>query len=70
LTGGKQLGFSDSELTTAKKHTNREKLLAEREAVALAVTVVHSGESFGPGFLAKVRLEVELTRNKLEELIA
>jgi len=31
--GGKQLGFSDYEQTTAKKQTNREKFLAEMEAV-------------------------------------
>ena len=31
--GGKQLGFSDYELTTAKKQTKREKFLAEMEAV-------------------------------------
>ena len=29
--GGKQLGFSDYELTTAKKQTKREKFLAEME---------------------------------------
>ena len=31
--GGKQLGFSDYELTTAKKQTTREKFLSEMEAV-------------------------------------
>ena len=31
--GGKQLGFSDYELTTAKKPTKREKLLSEMEVV-------------------------------------
>ena len=31
--GGKQLGFTDYELTTAKKRTMREKFLAEMEAV-------------------------------------
>ena len=31
--GGKQLGLSDYELTTAKKQTKREKFLAEMEAV-------------------------------------
>ena len=30
--GGKQLGFSDYELTTAKKQTKREKFLSEMEA--------------------------------------
>ena len=33
MTGGQQLGFSDYELTTAKKQTKREKFLAEIEAV-------------------------------------
>jgi hypothetical protein len=33
LMGGKQLGFSDYELTTAKKQTKREKFLSEMEAV-------------------------------------
>jgi IS5 family transposase len=31
--GGKQLGFADYELTTAKKRTKRENFLAEMEAV-------------------------------------
>jgi IS5 family transposase len=31
--GGKQLGFTDYELTTAKKRTKREKFLAEMEEV-------------------------------------
>ena len=31
--GGKQLGFSDYELTTAKKQTKRETFLSEMEAV-------------------------------------
>ncbi len=31
--GGKQLDFSDYELTTAKKQTKREKFLAEMDAV-------------------------------------
>ena len=31
--GGKQLGFSDYELTTAKKQTKREKFLSEMEVV-------------------------------------
>ena len=33
MIGGKQLGFTDYELTTAKKRTKREKFLAEMEAV-------------------------------------
>ena len=32
--GGKQLGFSDYELTTAKKQTKREKFSSEMVAVA------------------------------------
>lgn len=31
--GGKQLGFTDYELTTAKKQAKREKFLSEMEAV-------------------------------------
>ena len=31
--GGKQLGFSDYELTTAKKQTKREKFLSDMELV-------------------------------------
>jgi hypothetical protein len=31
--GGKQLGFSDYELTTARKQTKREKFLSEMEVV-------------------------------------
>jgi len=31
--GGKQLGFSDYEFTTAKKQTKREKFLSEMEVV-------------------------------------
>lgn len=33
------------------------------------VVPVHSGESIGPGFLAKVLRDVDLTRNELEELL-
>ena len=33
--GGKQLGFSDYKLTTAKKQTKREKFLSEMEVVLL-----------------------------------
>jgi predicted RNA binding protein YcfA (HicA-like mRNA interferase family) len=34
------------------------------------VVPVHSGESIGPGLLAKVLRDVDLTRNELEELLA
>ena len=34
------------------------------------VVPVHSGESLGPGLLAKILRDVELTRSELEELIA
>ena len=34
------------------------------------VVPVHSGESLGPGLLAKVLRDVEITRNELEELLA
>ena len=33
MVGGKQLGLSDYELTTARKQTKREKFLSEMEAV-------------------------------------
>jgi len=33
MMGGKQLGFSDYEITTAKKQTKREKFLSEMEVV-------------------------------------
>ncbi len=33
--GGKQLGFGDYEQSTAKKHTKREKFLAEMDKVVL-----------------------------------
>ena len=33
MIGGKQLGFTDYELTTAKQQTKREKFLAEMEVV-------------------------------------
>jgi hypothetical protein len=36
--GGKQLGFSDYELTTAKKQNKREKFLTEMSGRALAGT--------------------------------
>ena len=34
------------------------------------VVPVHSGESIGPGLLAKVLRDVDLTRNEVEELLA
>ena len=34
MMGGKQLGFSDYALTTAKKRTKKEKFLAEMDQVA------------------------------------
>ena len=34
------------------------------------VVPVHPGESLGPGLLAKVLRDVEITRNELEELLA
>ena len=33
------------------------------------VVPVHSGESLGPGLLAKVLRDVEITRNELEKLL-
>jgi hypothetical protein len=38
--GSKQLGFSDYELTTAKKQTKREKLLSEMELVVPWLTLI------------------------------
>ena len=35
--GGKQLGFSDDELTTSKKQTKRKKFLSEMEVVLCPV---------------------------------
>ena len=34
------------------------------------VVPIHSGESLGPGLLAKILRDVELTRSELEELLA
>jgi predicted RNA binding protein YcfA (HicA-like mRNA interferase family) len=34
------------------------------------VVPVHSGETLGPGLLAKVLRDVEITKNELEELLA
>ena len=41
--GGKQLGFSDYELTTAKKQTKREKFLSEMEVVVPAMPAYLNG---------------------------
>jgi IS5 family transposase len=38
--GGKQFGFSDYELTTAKKKTNREKFRSEMDAVLLRQALI------------------------------
>jgi IS5 family transposase len=38
--GGKQLGFSDYELITAKKQTKREKFLPEMEAVVPCLALI------------------------------
>ncbi|WP_254940614.1 type II toxin-antitoxin system HicA family toxin [Cyanobium sp. Morenito 9A2] len=34
------------------------------------VIPVHSGETIGPGLLAKILRDVEITRDELEELLA
>jgi IS5 family transposase len=46
--GGKQLGFSDYELTTAKKQTKREKFLAEMEAVVPCQALIDLIEPYNP----------------------
>ena len=46
--GGKQLGFSDYELTTAKKQTKREKFLAEMEAVVPRPALIALIEPYYP----------------------
>jgi IS5 family transposase len=44
----KQLGFSDYELTTAKKQTKREKFLSEMEAVVLWQALIAMIEPHSP----------------------
>jgi len=46
--GGKQLGFSDYELTTAKKQTKREKFLAEMEVVVPLPALITLIEPYYP----------------------
>ena len=46
--GGKQVGFSDYELTTAKKKTKREKFLAEMEAVVPWAALIALIEPYYP----------------------
>ena len=64
--GGKQLGFSDYELTTAKKQTKREKILSDMEVVVTwqalidlndpqAVQPCHGVLSAGSGGVAGMR---------------
>jgi hypothetical protein len=48
LMGGKQLGFSDYELNTAKKQTKREKLLSEMEVVVPWQTLIDLIEPYYP----------------------
>ena len=45
---GKQLGFTDYELTTAKKRTKREKFLAQMEAVVPWQALIDLIEPFFP----------------------
>lgn len=40
VRGGKQLGYSDYELTMAKKRTKREKFLSEMEVVVPRQTLI------------------------------
>jgi IS5 family transposase len=46
--GGKQLGFSDYELTTAKKQTKREKFLSRMEFVVPCQSMIASIEPHFP----------------------
>ena len=46
--GGKQLGFTDYELTTAKKQTKREKFLSEMEAVVPWQALIELIEPYYP----------------------
>jgi len=46
--GVKQVGFSDYELTTAKKHTKREKLLSETEVVVHWQALINLIEHYYP----------------------
>ncbi len=46
--GGKPLGFSDYELTTAKKQTKREKLLSEMEVVVFWQALIDLIEPHDP----------------------
>jgi IS5 family transposase len=45
---GKQLGFSDYELTTAKKQIKREKFLSEMEGVVLWQALIDLIEPYFP----------------------
>lgn len=46
--GGKQLGFSDYELTTARKQTKREKFLSEMKVVVPWQALIALNESHYP----------------------
>jgi len=46
--GGKQLGFTDYELTTAKKQTKREKFLSEMEAVVPSQALIELIDPYYP----------------------
>ena len=45
---GRQLGFSEYELTTAKKQTKREKFLSEMEEVVIWQTLIDLIEPYYP----------------------
>jgi hypothetical protein len=49
--GGKQLGFLDYELTTAKKQTKREKFLSEMEVVVGPGLIQCLSQAFLPRLL-------------------
>ena len=52
--GGKQLGFSDYELTTAKKQTKPEKFLADMDAVVLWAALIPLIEPYYPKASKKI----------------
>ena len=62
--GGKQLGFSDYELTTAKKQTKREKFLSRMEFVvpcqSMIASIEISKKGGRPPYLLATMLRIDL----------
>ena len=54
--GGKQLGFSDFKLTTAKKQTKREKFLSEMEVVVPSGLIQSLAQASLQGLSARVEV--------------